>query len=81
MRGLQFVIYTLSKRANIKRVRLTAHTLRHTFAMNFLQANPGKLSELAALLGHESLHTTSIYNQASQDPLAESVEKIEGNIL
>ena len=80
VRGLQFVVQTLGKKAHIKRVNLTAHILRHTFAMNFLQVNQGKLLELASLLGHESLNTTAIYTRASEESLAESVEKIEANI-
>ena len=80
IRGLQASVQTLAKRAHINRVRLTMHTLRHTFAMNFLQANEGKLIELASLLGHESLNTTAIYTRASDSSLAESVEKIEANI-
>ncbi len=80
IRGLQFVIHSLGKRAHIKRIQLTAHALRHTFAINFLQVNPERLVDLASLLGHESLNTTAIYTHASKDLLAESVEKIEANI-
>ena len=80
IRGLQSIVQTLGKKAHIKRVHFTTHTLRHTFAMNFLQANEGKLVELASLLGHESLNTTAIYTRASEESLAESVEKIEANI-
>ena len=80
IRGLQFVVQTLGGKAHIKRVKLTAHILRHTFAMNFLQANEGKLVELASLLGHESLNTTAIYTRSSEESLAESIENIETNI-
>ncbi|MBF5060174.1 tyrosine-type recombinase/integrase [Candidatus Neptunochlamydia vexilliferae] len=80
VRGLQAIIQSLGKKAHIKRVHLTTHTLRHTFAMNFLQANEGKLVELASLLGHESLNTTAIYTRASEESLAESVKQIEVNI-
>jgi site-specific recombinase XerD len=52
----------------------TPHTLRHTFATNYLKDHPGDLIGLAALLGHSSLETTRIYVQPSSDDLAERVE-------
>jgi integrase/recombinase XerD len=50
------------------------HTLRHTFALGYLCDNPGKLLELAGLLGHESLDTTAIYTRPSRDDLAADLE-------
>lgn len=38
----------------------TPHTLRHTFATDYLKDHPGDLVGLAALLGHSSLETTRI---------------------
>lgn len=52
----------------------TPHTLRHTFATNYLKDHPGDLVGLAALLGHSSLETTRIYVQPSSDDLAQRVE-------
>ncbi|WP_148294291.1 tyrosine-type recombinase/integrase, partial [Azospirillum sp. B506] len=54
---------------------VSAHTLRHTFALNFLRANPGQLVELASLLGHESLDTTALYTRPSRDDLAAGLER------
>jgi integrase len=48
---------------------------RHTFALNYLERNPGKLVELAALLGHESLDTTAIYLRPSREEMARGVER------
>ena len=59
---------------------MSAHTLRHTFATNYLRANPNKLVELAQLMGHDSLNTTAIYTKPTSAELAESVEKSEINI-
>jgi len=73
IRALQALISGLAKRANITRINVTAHTLRHTFATQFLQANPGCLVELAMLMGHESIDTTAIYTKASKEKLAEQV--------
>ncbi len=75
IRALQLLISGLAKRANITRINVTAHTLRHTFAVQFLQANPGCLVELAMLMGHESVDTTAIYTKASKEKLAEHMER------
>ena len=56
---------------------LTPHTLRHTFATRYLEANPGDLRGLAALLGHASLDTVMIYTEPSEEELAERVEKTD----
>ena len=58
VRSIQNLIAQLARRAKITRVRVSPHTLRHTFALHYLRQNPGKLVELASLLGHESLDTT-----------------------
>jgi site-specific recombinase XerD len=52
----------------------SAHTLRHTFATNYLLSHPGDIVGLAALLGHSSLETTKIYVQPTHDDLAARVE-------
>lgn len=57
----------------------TPHTLRHTFATNYLKDHPGDLVGLAALLGHSSLETTRIYVQPTADDLAQRVEQTRLN--
>lgn len=74
-RAIQKVIAGLANKANISRVKVTPHTLRHTFATNYLRTNPGCLIELSTLLGHESLDTTAIYTKSSQEHLADTLEK------
>jgi site-specific recombinase XerD len=74
------VVSELARRAKIDRVRVSAHTLRHTFAIGYLRHNPGKLVELASLLGHESLDTTAIYTQPSLEDLAEDLERSPLNV-
>jgi site-specific recombinase XerD len=56
-----------------------AHTLRHTFAHNYLERHQGDVVGLAALLGHSSLDTTLLYCQPSVGQLANSVEQISIN--
>jgi integrase/recombinase XerC len=79
-RTIQSVISQLGKKAKITRVKFSAHTLRHTFALNYLKQNPGKLVELASLLGHESLDTTAVYLRPSREDLASDLERSRLNI-
>ena len=50
--------------ASLARKRITPHVLRHTAAMEFLQAGIDR-SLIAIWLGHESIETTQIYLDAS----------------
>jgi site-specific recombinase XerD len=72
VRAVQKVVNNLSKKAGIE--NMSPHTLRHTFAINYLRSNPECLVELSTLLGHESLDTTSIYTIASKERLASTIE-------
>jgi integrase/recombinase XerC len=65
IRGAQMILQTLVKRARIERIPISAHSLRHTFATNYLNTHPGALVELATVLGHDSLDTTAIYTRVS----------------
>jgi integrase/recombinase XerC len=80
VRTIQAVITSLAGRARLKRAAVSAHTLRHTFALGYLRDNPGKLVELASLLGHESLDTTAIYTRPSRDDLAADLERSHLNV-
>ncbi len=57
----------------------SAHTLRHTFARNYLAAYPGDVVGLATLLGHTSLDTTRIYSQPTVEQLSTRVELLRQN--
>jgi site-specific recombinase XerD len=59
---------------------VSAHTLCHTFALHHLRDNPGKLVELAGLLGHDSLDTTAIYTRPSAADLAADLERSRLNL-
>jgi len=72
VRAVQKVMRNLSKKARIE--NMSPHTLRHTFAVNYLRSNPECLVELSIILGHESLDTTSIYTVASKERLATTIE-------
>jgi site-specific recombinase XerD len=80
VRSIQNVIAALVRRAGLARPGITAHGLRHTFALAWLHQHPGQLVELAQLLGHESLDTTAVYTRASAADLARGVERTPFNL-
>lgn len=73
VRSIQEVIQSLMRHAGVSG---SAHTLRHTFAREYLSANGGDLVGLARLLGHANLNTTAIYTQPTLGELAERVERL-----
>jgi integrase/recombinase XerC len=79
VRSVQHLINSLARRARIER-SISPHTLRHTFSLNYLKSHPGKLVELATLLGHESLDTTAVYTRPSLDALAKDLEESSFNV-
>jgi len=58
-RGVQHIVREIVKRSGIKK-RVSPQTLRHTFAVHYLNAG-GTLRQLQILLGHEYLTTTLHY--------------------
>jgi integrase/recombinase XerC len=75
VRTVQATLAELGQRARIRRLPVTPHLMRHTFALRYLKLNPGELVELATLLGHESLDTTALYTRPTADQLAASLER------
>jgi site-specific recombinase XerD len=63
--GVDQVLYRLEEWAGITGVRVSAHTFRHTFAVNFLLRG-GDLYALSRLMGHTSVKTTEIYLRATK---------------
>ncbi len=59
---------------------ITAHTLRHSFAKNLVDAET-PLDQIATLLGHESLDTTRICTQTSERDLERAVQRAAGGIF
>lgn len=80
LRSIQSLISQVALRAHITRIPVSAHTMRHTFALGYLKQSPGKLVELATLLGHESLDTTAIYALPSEEDLAADVQRSSYNV-
>lgn len=50
----------LGRKLGIQGVRMSPHTLRHTFAVSFLR-NGGDIYMLSRILGHSSVKTTEVY--------------------
>jgi len=57
-------------------VKLSPHTLRHTFAFNYLKSNPSDIVGLAQILGHANINTTAIYTQNRLEDLQEKMERV-----
>lgn len=71
--GVHFLVKKYAAKAG---VNLHSHSLRHTFAMQYLKANPSGIQTLKLLMGHSSLETTSCYLQHTVEQLEEGIEKM-----
>jgi integrase/recombinase XerD len=72
--GLDQMLRRLGRHAKVTGVRVSAHTFRHTMAINFLLQG-GDLYVLSRLLGHESVQVTEIYLRAVQAVQARKTSK------
>ena len=76
--GIHAIVKKYAYQAGLENV--TAHTLRHSFAKNLVDAST-PLDQIATLLGHESLDTTRIYTQPSERDLERAVRRAAGEII
>lgn len=56
-------------------VDISPHTLRHTFALRFLEEG-GDLASLQEVLGHKSLSSTQVYTRPNYDRVAELADRV-----
>lgn len=71
--NVQLLVRNSASKAGITK-KVTPHTLRHSFATNFLKNN-GNMRYLSAMLGHASLDTTMMYAHVVDNDLQEQYEK------
>jgi len=71
-RGIQFMLTEMGSRIHVK---LTPHTLRHTFAKNLVNSGVS-LEKVAMLLGHSKLNTTMVYTTPGRTDLEKAVESL-----
>lgn len=57
----------LAGQARVNKKRAHPHNIRHLFAINWLERNGQRITQLADILGHESLETTRIYTKLTVD--------------
>ena len=75
--AVQQVIRDLGRKASLSGVRCSAHTFRHTFAINFLKAG-GSLRYLQEIMGHTSMKPLEAYLRAvSADGFRLAVVKLD----
>lgn len=63
--------------AKIKKIKIHAHSFRHLFAKLFLEEYPNNITELADILGHNSLETTRIYTRTTNAEKRSKMERIK----
>lgn len=57
-------------------LHISPHTLRHTFGTQLVRTSGIDLVTVAAMMGHESLDTTALYTQPTQEDMADAVESL-----
>lgn len=71
--NVQLLVKNAAKRAGISK-HVTPHTLRHSFATNFLQNN-GNLRYCQEMMGHASIETTMHYSHVTNTDLEDQYRK------
>ena len=62
--------------ARVNKKKVHAHSFRHLFAQVFLEQYPNEITELADLLGHNSLETTRLYTRTSANQKRNKLEQL-----
>jgi site-specific recombinase XerD len=75
LRGVQYIVRQVVKRSGIKK-RISPHTLRHTFAVHYLNAG-GSIFHLQMLLGHANITTTLHYLKYANLPEGKTLSVLD----
>lgn len=70
--AVEGMVKRVGTRAGVRGVRLSPHTLRHSFATWYLRKYPGRLEHLRQLLGHATLQQVLTYAKLAESDLDES---------
>lgn len=62
--------------AKVNKNKVHAHSFRHLFAKMFLEEYNGSITELADILGHNSLETTRLYSKTTDEEKRRKLERI-----
>ena len=62
--------------SRVKKSKVHAHSFRHLFAQVYLNTYPDNITELADILGHNSLDTTRLYTRTSDAQKRTKMEKM-----
>lgn len=62
--------------AKVRKNKVHAHSFRHLFAQVFLNTYSNNITELADILGHNSLETTRLYTKTSDAQKREKLERL-----
>ena len=62
--------------SKVKKSKVHAHSFRHLFAQVFLNTYSNNITELADILGHNSLDTTRLYTRTSDAQKREKLERL-----
>lgn len=73
--NIQAMVLKYKRRANINK-RVSPHTLRHTFATNFIKQG-GNVMHLQKILGHASVSTSQIYITLALKDVKEAMLKFK----
>lgn len=66
----------ISGAARVNKKKVHAHSFRHLFAQVFLNEFNNNITELADILGHNSLETTRLYTRSSNSQKKDKLERL-----